>query len=196
MPSLDAESSNATYPGDNCCTFYRDYNYNGISFQMCLPADSGLTSGQGNVPTSPKILVSSWWCGKNLTYDICNEGAIGSDCSNGAGESGAGNAKNPVVGRNDSMKWANLGLYDPSVRGAVTAFKDYDCTNASGRFYASADSQTSREEYTDKDLVANNLCSDCLSAVMVPEGYSVILYANADLSGDSYTIEGAYDDEN
>ena len=68
-----------------------------------------------------KIWVNSWWCGKNLTYDVCNDGAIGSDCSNGAGESGAGNAKVPFVESNAPMKWANLGLYDPSVRGAMNA---------------------------------------------------------------------------
>ena len=139
MPSHDAEISNVTYPGDNCCTFYESRNYEGISFQMCLLTDSGLASGQGNVPTSTEIWVNSWWCGKNLTYDVCNEGAIDSDCSNGAGESGAGNAKVPFVESNAPMKWANLGLYDPSVRGAVNAFKHFNCSGVSGRFYASAD---------------------------------------------------------
>ena len=70
----------------------------------------------------------------------------------------------------------------------MTAFKDGNCTDVSGRFYASTNPK-SRNEYN-KDDIKNYFGYDNeIDSVMVPNGYSVELFDNDGLYGDSYVVD-------
>ena len=80
--------------------------------------------------------VSSYYCGKNVWFDFCND-EIGSFCKNPQNfNSGAGHMRNYGIRfLNNHMSSAILGPYDPAEVGAVTLFEDIDCSGASARFY-------------------------------------------------------------
>lgn len=68
------------YPGDDCCVLYEDGNFGGHYFKVCSSKAYAYTNlhdyGWGDV-------VSSWACGKNVKYDLCND--VGGSCQNGHG---------------------------------------------------------------------------------------------------------------
>lgn len=76
--------------------------------------------------------MSSWWCGKSVSYDFCNNTA--SSCTQGNGMTGAGHARSPNAGHNDSVSRVNMRYYDASAQGAVTTFYDSECRSDAGRF--------------------------------------------------------------
>ena len=62
-------------------------------------------------------VMSSWDCGKNVSYNFCRDheiAGIALDCSGKKGESGAGRAQNTAVGRNDRMSTLKLQRYNYS----------------------------------------------------------------------------------
>jgi len=81
--------------------------------------------------------VSSYWCGKSVAFDFCDH--YYGDCSKETGVSGAGNVKNPKIGRNDKADRLRLRYYDVAERGAVMLFRDKDCEAQTGRFYSATD---------------------------------------------------------
>ena len=91
--TADSSPVNAvSYPGDRCCVFYDGHNYEGGSFRACLP--EGHTSTSGDVPSSHMGQISSWYCGKDIKYDICF-GNRDNNCRGSHGQHGAGNAMSP-----------------------------------------------------------------------------------------------------
>ena len=79
------------------------------------------------------------------------------------------------VGHNDSLTTVKMRPYDPTVQGAVLLFKDKDCRNDVGRFYAPV-SNTEKMSYTKSEMWDNNIENDEITSLMVPFGYSVDLY--------------------
>jgi len=78
--------------------------------------------------------VSSYWCGKNIAYDLCRNGP-GSNCDGGNGSRGAGNIRSSWIAKDNSMTSIYLSKYDPVEKPAVTIFTDANCKGRFGRFY-------------------------------------------------------------
>ena len=80
-----------TYPGDLCCRLYADQNYSGDTEDVCYDYETYGADGQQSVGLSSSMVnrATSWWCGKNVAYDFCDNGDT--DCY----ASGAGNARSP-----------------------------------------------------------------------------------------------------
>ena len=80
-----------TYPGDLCCRVYADPNYSGDTEDVCYDYHTYGADGEHFVKLGSSLAnrVSSWWCGKNIAYDFCNDG------ESGCYQSGAGNARSP-----------------------------------------------------------------------------------------------------
>ena len=131
--------------------------------------------------------ISSWYCGKNLAYDFCNDN--NNSCGGGQGLSGAGTAYSRQIGFNNRLTILNLYPYDVSKRGAVMVFSDQGCQEDVSRFY-SDDSGHERKDYTNSEMYNNHLRNDKASSVMVPYGYSVDLYDNYGFSGVPLTLKG------
>lgn len=75
----------------------------------------------------------SFWCGKNVEYDLCND--VDGDCGGHLGQSGAGNIRSSQMGHLNSLDRIYMRYYEPTVRGAVTAFLDRDCKNWGGALH-------------------------------------------------------------
>jgi len=79
-----------TYPGDLCCRLYEHANYSGVTEDVCYDYETYGVDGQQSVGLSYMAnKTTSWWCGKNVAYDFCDNGDT--DCY----ASGAGNARSP-----------------------------------------------------------------------------------------------------
>ena len=124
----DAEQ-NLSYPGDHCCNLYDGGNYGGTVAKFCI--NKSKTSGDTTWSMDDvnfRDKMSSWWCGKNVSYDFCRLKSGGS-CSGDDGTSGAGNARVKDVGNNHNNAMDRLIMrhYDASKTGAVTTFRDSGC---------------------------------------------------------------------
>ena len=65
--------------------------------------------------------MSSYYCGKNVWYNMC--AGAKEHCYANNLNSGAGHHKNPRAKTfDDEMSWMEMGPYDPSDVGAVTFF--------------------------------------------------------------------------
>ena len=71
----------------------------------------------------------------------------------------------------------------------MTVFKDSNCAEVSGRFYASTNPKI-RQEYNIDDLNYNFGMNDQIDSVMVPYGYSVEFFDNGGLYGTSAIVDG------
>ena len=119
--------------------------------------------------------VDSWYCGKKIAYNFCSE-FEGDDCSTASnGNSGAGTARAPSMGNGDELTTLLIWPYDGAKQGAIIVFRDNDCSNSTGRFYANTDPNM-YAEYTKSELERHNIENDEIDSVMVPYGYSVDLY--------------------
>lgn len=79
--------------------------------------------------------MSSWSCGKSVSYDFCN--TTDWYCSsNTDSNSGAGNIYSGLVGNNNFASALKLERYDPLVKPAVVLFQNKGCENKSGRYFA------------------------------------------------------------
>ena len=79
--------------------------------------------------------------------------------------------------------------YDGAKQGAVLAFRDKDCANNTGRFYANSDPDL-YAEYNKAAIKNQNMYNDDIDAIMVPYGYAVTIYWDNNFSGKSKTFEG------
>merc|ERR1712038_65463 len=179
---------NLRYPGNRCCSIWSDDNYSGDSWgHFCISPD-----GKEEIIDMHDYdfndTAESWYCGKNVAYDFCNE-QIYDSCSYGDGQSGAGTARNPDMGHDGDLTTLKLRYFDSAKRGAVIAFRDNDCTNNSARFYAHENPRM-YAEYMKADIEYHNVDNDEIDSVMVPYGYAVDLYSNDNFSGDVLTIKG------
>jgi len=67
----DAEMPNTSYPGDECCVFWPDGSYRGTPTpSLCLKDGKTTTYLMSDYGMHDKM--SSWWCGKSISYDHCN----------------------------------------------------------------------------------------------------------------------------
>lgn len=123
----DAEE-NLSYPGDLCCNLYDDGNYGGTVKKFCLGSKTSGDTTWSMDDYNFHDKMSSWWCGKNVSYDFCRL-RTGGSCSNDDGTSGAGNVRVSDVGNNhnDAMDRLIMRHYDASQTGAVTTFRDGGC---------------------------------------------------------------------
>lgn len=120
--------------------------------------------------------ITSWSCGMNVKYDLCYD-YPDMDCWNGHGEHGAGTHTNYFMGGNDKLDTLRLQYYDSAKRGAVMLFSNYDCHEISAYFISNTDPHQD-QEYTRADMQYLGMPNDVVSSVMVPYGYSVILYSD------------------
>lgn len=131
--------------------------------------------------------LSSYWCGKNVSYDFCDK--YYGDCDGDKALSGAGNVMNPKFGHNDMTDRVRMRYYDAAERGAATLFRDNHCQHDTGRFYADPD-PTQTAKYTKGQMEAHNMKNDKASSIMIPYGYSVKLWTDNGFSGHSVVIHG------
>ena len=117
--------------------------------------------------------VESWWCGKNLKYEFCDN--VDGDCGGNLGQTGAGNIKTGTMGHPNIIDRVKLQYYDPLEIGAVTAFTGDDCHGWAGRLDATADPALT-SYYNRADLEARHLVNDQISSVAIPQGYSLKMY--------------------
>jgi hypothetical protein len=131
--------------------------------------------------------LSSYSCGKNVSYDFCDD--YYGDCAGTKGVSGAGNVMNPTFGNNDKTDRIRMRYYDAAERGAVTLFRDSHCQHEAGRFYAKED-KTQTAKYTKDQMKEHNMINDHASSIMIPYGYSVKLWEDNGFTGGSVVIDG------
>ena len=87
--------------------------------------------------------VSSYECGAGVELTLCNDRF---DCPSGPDIGSAGHIRASQLGYNDEASEYHIVRYDPSTRGAVTAFNGPNCTDISSIYYASSDPK-SRANY-------------------------------------------------
>ena len=61
------------YPGDNCCTFYEDKNYEGDSWNVCKKSYTSTSETYIADDYNFHDKMSSFWCGANTSFDICSD---------------------------------------------------------------------------------------------------------------------------
>lgn len=83
--------------------------------------------------------IDSWYCGKNVWYDMCRHPDTSNCTYKDLVSSGAGHIKNPDIDWGDQMSSVILGPYDPQKIGAVTLFHHNECHGNSARFYWNPD---------------------------------------------------------
>lgn len=130
--------------------------------------------------------MSSYECGSAVAFDLCNN--TSGTCTSKYGSTGAGHVRTSQAGHNDNVDRLYLRKYDPTVQGAIVAFKDAGCKNNSGRFYSSTD--FSPASYTKSMMDTRNIGNDEISSIMIPQGYSVRLFDNDGFQGSSTTMDG------
>ena len=103
--------ANASYPGDTCCRLYAGQDFKNKNSNFCLADDED--EHQWNLKDYGfNNLMSSWSCGKNVSYDFCN--TTDWYCSsNTDSNSGAGNIASGLVGNNNFASSLKLARYDP-----------------------------------------------------------------------------------
>ena len=177
-----AAADNLPYPGDLCCTIWQHGDYAGESLNLCFnEARYGHEGEQQFILRDYEInsskrwenKLSSYWCGKNVSYDFCDD--YWGDCAGDKGVSGAGNVMNPRFGNNDKTDRIRMRYYDAAARGAATLFRDNHCQHEAGRFYADED-PTHTAKYNKEQMKDHNMNNDAASSIRVPYGYSVKLW--------------------
>lgn len=80
-----------------------------------------------------------------------------------------------------------MSAYNAAEQGAVTLWRNGDCTGYFGRFPAN-EVASEPEAYTVDDMNEHNMKGDWAHAIMIPQGYSVKLYDDRYLSGSSWVV--------
>jgi hypothetical protein len=93
-------------------------------------------------------MYSSYSCGKNVSYNICND-PWDFICSENNGLHGAGAVNSPFMGNNDKASTLKLMAYDVKEHPVITIFQDKDCKGKSGSFAASKDNKETQYYNTD-----------------------------------------------
>ena len=80
--------------------------------------------------------------------------------------------------------------YSAAELGAVTLWRNGDCTGHFGRFPANEEA-SEPQSYTVDDMNEHNMQGDWAHAIMIPQGYTAKLYDDRYLSGTSWvTMNG------
>ena len=83
--------------------------------------------------------IDSYYCGKNVWYNLCDSDNP-ADCDTQTPiASGAGHMRNPKISWGDRLSIVTMGPYDSTIMGAVTLFYDDYCTGNSARLYWNPD---------------------------------------------------------
>ena len=168
------------YPGDLCCVFYEDNYYEGPAFLQCYDINQ---EGAQEYLLDPPVQANSWWCGKKVSYDFW-------DSSNRIEHrSGAGPLRSPVSQAKHPIGILTLNYFDPTTRGAVTAFADTECKGHIGRFDGPVD-RTLDAYFGLDDLQNAGFSDNAISSVAVPWGYTVELFKDDGFVGDKHTVTG------
>ena len=186
------------YPGDNCCYLYEHISYGGDRVKVCHEDEktdfylSDLEDGDWNER------VSSYYCGKNVWYNMCNTRSL---CDYGNRNSGAGHHKNSDMNGvsgdsdfNDKASWMEMGPYDPSDVGAVTLFRFSKCHGRATRVYWDPNDIVGGQ-YTFDDLNEIGMLPEDISSVMVPKGYKLDMYSDNGLWNWFDWFDGEYVDD-
>ena len=128
--------------------------------------------------------MDSWWCGKNVGYRFLLWEAY-----NAAQMSGAGSARNPKSGFQNSVSHVDLWRYDPVERGAVTLYSGDNCTGQSAAVYAPKE-LFATASYTANGLRDKGFVENITRSVRIPFGYTMKLWHDNGFRGDSYTQFG------
>ena len=184
---MEDAAANLDYPGDLCCRLYEGGNWRGSTRTFCLD-NPNESQGWDMRDYGFNDKAGSWYCGKSVAYDFCDDPAT-SSCLYGNGESGAGTWKSYRIGHNDELTYLHMVPYDVSKLGAVTLYEHPDCTGTQGRYYA-PETGDHPNEYDNDEMKMRNLCNDCVTSVLVPYGYSVELFAGGSFQSPSYRVDG------
>lgn len=71
------------YPGDYCCNLYPATRYGMDPKSVCYDPKKGGKQLTDLTNTSYHDVISSWWCGKNVSYDFCYASTGSCDAGNG-----------------------------------------------------------------------------------------------------------------
>ena len=173
------------YPGDLCCSFYKDYNFGGEKLNVCYINTDGSMQTLDLRDYGWQDSIKSYYCGKSIMYDFCNENSEDGICMYQHGLNGAGTIKSSKIGHHDMMNEIHFYPYDPTTQGAVTLFKKTDCRGASGRFLSKVSgADQDFQKYKLKDMWELNVNNDEVMSLMVPKGYTARLYEDDNRGGD------------
>ena len=76
------------YPGDLCCRLYAAANYGDPHINLCYKPGGSHIENTDLSPLGFSNQISSYWCGKNVSYDFCRNPTgpcYGSSAISGAG---------------------------------------------------------------------------------------------------------------
>lgn len=188
---------NTTYPGDECCMLYVEYDFGTNGYlNVCKPYNVNPFTYdiQHGDYSWMNDKMSSWYCGKKVAYDFCAI-TVGADCTGDNGNSGAGTARNFHYKKNDRTSVIILYDYNPEIQGAVTMFDDPGCSGKSGRFYAPL-SGSYPNEYNQDEMWQHNMGTNRMNSMLVPPGVTITLWDEPNFSREIRTIDGSfYEDE-
>ena len=117
--------------------------------------------------------MSSYRCGKNVTYEFCLNSYDNCGGALNQAISGSGTISNASVSSQPNK--ANLlilTLYDAEVQRAITVFTERDCTGISGNFSENED-RTKSQTYYSPMLERRNIAVGSASSMMIPAGLFV-----------------------
>lgn len=185
----DSLVGNEPVMNDNCCTVWSDRYYEG---------------GWVNICTSSWYWVdlhtldwddynSSYICGTRARMTLCKYENPDSKhgCYKNHGVSGSAGTYARLTGWEDRASSMLVEYEDPvNGTGSVTGFINSDCTWDSAFFEANPNPgewQPYNFSAMEKNLFIHN---DAMTAVMVPVGYTLVVYEHDGFGGNHETIEG------
>jgi len=103
---------------------------------------------------------------------------------------------NPLISEfKDEPSLVIMGPYDPKEMGAVTIFQDHGCQGKSSRFYWNPD-DIDGGQYHSADSEKAGLDQNSASSIMVPRGYTAIMYGGKGFNDEIKRFEGRYLNDN
>jgi hypothetical protein len=189
--ALGALTANARFeqPGDYQIIFYKDGDFTGetrtinIDPNQCYDFEATQVTNLKDLDFNDKI--TSYISGKNIIFDMCNNNPW-DDCWGTNGNHGGYAAANGWVGWNDKMTTFRGGCVDPDKLPAMV-FNDDGCRGDSIR----VDLKDPDGTYWSKsDIEHGGLKNDRANSVMVPDGYSLVVYEDDGLRGNKQIMDG------
>ena len=186
---------NFSYPGDNCCDLFADPEWRGTKKTFCIDPNSASFDDPGYFEHWDMRdygfddVMSSYTCGKNVQYDICDDPTT-EECTSMHGDMGAGTAYNSWIGNDDHMTILLMRPYDAVSLSAVTIYEDPNCSGRMGRLFAPTD-VNSRAMYTSDDLSYWDVAVDKATALRVPYGLTIELYDGGTFDGAKKVVQGS-----
>ena len=140
--------------------------------------------------------MDSFYCGKNtwsnFRYLRCFSW-VNWSCDHVTKYGAAGNIKNIDVGSiKNKSEILEIGPYYPEAMGAVTVFDRSDCSGLPSRFYWNP-VDPDGGQYIITDFQYAEHLNDSASSLMVPRGYTAILYRSSAFENEIGRFEGGYD---